>query len=439
MSATTAIKDAGPIPLRRNRDFRLLLSGFSVSMLGSRVSAIAYPLLVLALTGSPVAAGWACFATIAPSILVYLPAGALVDRWDPRRAMLLSELGRGIAIAAIVVTLIFHWLSVPGLVILGASEQILEVFSVLAERRLVRSVVEPAQAASALARSEARAHLVVLVGRPLGALLFGLGRIVPFVADILSFGVSIGALKRLRIRREASHTERAMSGHLAHEIGEGFLWLRQNPFAGVALPLTAGTTLIVQALIMVFLAEAHMQHLPPVTIGLVLAASGAGGALGSVAGPWLFSRIGYSLLKIQMGAWSVMLALLALSGGRSFLIIAAAMAILGLTGALGNIAIDTFVIRNAAETMLARLMSVDRLTSFGAVALGPLLGGVLVERYGTQYSIWALLVMTMLLLVAAVAAPLPPGGRDVRVAARTSSLRPTPDSSSATPFVGVPQ
>lgn len=70
-------------------------------MLGSHVTTIAYPLLVLRLTGSPFEAGWVAFAATAPSILVHMPARALVDRWDPRQAMLMSEIDRGIAIAAV--------------------------------------------------------------------------------------------------------------------------------------------------------------------------------------------------------------------------------------------------------------------------------------------------------------------------------------------------
>jgi MFS family permease len=164
----------------------LLLAGSSVSMLGSRVTTIAYPMLVLYLTGSPVTAGWVAFAATAPSVLVYMPAGALIDRWDPRRVMLLSEFGRGVAIATVAVTVALGRTTIPQLVVTAVIEEILEVFSTLAERRYVRSLVEPNQASSALVRIEARTHVVVLAGRPLGGFLFELEPIFPFPFDAVS-------------------------------------------------------------------------------------------------------------------------------------------------------------------------------------------------------------------------------------------------------------
>lgn len=406
MPVATAGRHAGAtIPLRHNTNFRLLMSGSLVSMLGSRVSSIAYPLLVLALTGSPVVAGWASFAALAPSALVYLPAGALVDRWDPRRAMLWSELGRGAAIGTIVTLLMLGRMSVAGLVTVAAIEQALQVFSVLAERRFLRSLVEPAQAATALARGEARNHMVILVGRPLGGLLFGLGRIIPFGADALSFAVTVGVLMRIGKGQVPGPEEPAVSRHMGHEIAAGFRWLREHSFAGIGLALTAGTTLIGQALIMVFFAEAHTRHLPPLTIGIVLAASGAGGAVGSAAAPRLFLHIKYALLYIQMWIWAAMLVVLFYWGDRSFLVMATAMAVMGLTGALGNVAFDTFVVRNAAETMLARVMSVDRLTSLFALAIGPPLGAILFSQFRIRPAIFGLLVITIFLAVTAIALP----------------------------------
>lgn len=65
------------VPLYRNRDFVLLWSGQVVSTVGMRVSTLAYPLLVLAITGSPLRAGIAGSVQAVPFLLLYLPAGAL--------------------------------------------------------------------------------------------------------------------------------------------------------------------------------------------------------------------------------------------------------------------------------------------------------------------------------------------------------------------------
>ena len=63
------------LPLRRNRDFMLLQTGQLLSNIGTRLTSIAYPLLVLALTGSAVKAGFALFARTLPQALFALPAG----------------------------------------------------------------------------------------------------------------------------------------------------------------------------------------------------------------------------------------------------------------------------------------------------------------------------------------------------------------------------
>jgi MFS family permease len=400
-------------PRRFNANFRLLMGGSFVSMLGSRVTSIAYPLLVLSLTGSPVDAGWASFAALAPSVLAYLPAGALIDRWDPRTAMFRSELSRGSVIAAIVTLLVLHSMGVvvlvflvTGLVALAAIEQILAVFSELAERRFASSLVEPCQVVPAMASSEARTHMVILVGRPLGGLLFGFGKILPFVFDALSFTFTAGALTLIGRRQTSSSQERAPSLHLRHEIADGLRWLRGHRFAEIALLLTFGTTLISQALIMVFFAEAHAGHMSAVAIGIVLAASGAGGALGSAAASRLFryfenGRFEHRLLQIQMWIWAAMFILLFSLDSLSFLVMAGAMAVMGLTGALGNIEVGTFVVRHA-KTMLARVMSVDRLAQLGALALGPPLGAWLFAQFRTEGAIAALLAITVTLLLVAV-------------------------------------
>jgi MFS family permease len=445
------------------------MTGSYVSMLGSRITTIACPLLALYLTNSPVAAGLVAFAATVPSILIYIPAGALVDHWDPRRTLLVCESGRGVAIAAVAMMLTMGRLSLLLLIVMVFVEEILEVFSTLADRRCLRSFVPVEQASSAQARIEARTHVVVLAGRPLGAFLFSLTPTLPFLTDALSFMISVSTIVNLKSKQAvAATTSRVSWRRLRKDIGEGLSWLLHDKYSRAAMTLSAGTTVIVQALIMVFLAEAHSSKLPSVTVGLVLAASGAGGVLGSASGvlgsiaasrlltPLKASLILVrpSLILVQMLAWVGAFAVLAKWGPRSLPCMAIVLATLSLTGALGNIEIGTYLIRNVRENMLARATSIGRLMAFSACAIGPMLGGVLIQWHGAQHAVLALLAITSALALLTVCSPsmryhegVSATGASGGVAASSSpvgdqhaamaALRPQPDTTNTQYFLGV--
>jgi MFS family permease len=176
----------------RPKPFALFAAGSAVSMFGSRISVVAFPMLVLRLDGSPFVAGLVSCATILPSLLAYIPAGVLVDRWKPLRVLLVSEIGRGIASATIVVTLLFSgrpsiFLLIPAMV----AEQILQVFATLAEGRCASSIVARDDIPRAQAYLQARVHIAILAGRPVGLFLFVVSPILPFLADALSFACSV--------------------------------------------------------------------------------------------------------------------------------------------------------------------------------------------------------------------------------------------------------
>lgn len=380
-------------------------------MLGSHVTTIAYPLIVLRMTGSAFAAGCVAFAATAPSILVYMPAGALVDSWDPWRAMLASEFGRGMAVAAVVFTLVFGWFSLPLLIAAAVIERVLEVFSGLAELRYVGSLVGHDQASSALVRLEARTHVALVAGRPLGGLLFGIWPIAPFLADVATFIYSVTNLIRIRDsrsngKRRASGLKLPSMGILKNDMRQGLGWICKDRFARRAIISFSGGTLIFQALILVYLSDAHSQRLPALAIGIVLAASGVGGALGSAAASRVLAKVSCSWIKVQTFVWFIGFALLALPAVRHFFFVAIIMAILGFTGALGNIALDTHIMQRADKEMLARVTSVGRLTTLAACAIGPVIGGILVQELRVQRAmlcLFLLFVITpVLLLISAV-------------------------------------
>jgi MFS family permease len=411
MHTITAVKSVGTRrSIRENQTFRRLLGASSVSMLGSHVTTIAYPLLVLRLTGSPFTAGCAVFAAAAPSVLAYIPAGALVDRWSPRRAMLLSEIGRGLAIASVAVTLALGKPFVALLIAVAVVEGVLEVFSGLAERRYLCSFVESDEMSSALVRMEARTHVVLVMGRPLGGLLFGIGPVLPFLTDVASFIYSVVTLTRVRDSNPFNNSITAPrklmpDGGLINEIRHGLRWIQDDKAARMAMLSFSVGTLIFQALIMVSLGDAHDRHLSALAIGIVLAASGVGGALGSAAASRLLPRVGCPWIRIQALIWFAGFGFIALPIGRRFLFIAIVMAILGFTGALGNITLDTHLMDNVDEEMLARVTSVGRLASFAASAIGSLLGGVLVQELGVPRAMSCLFLCTPILLLGSALTP----------------------------------
>jgi len=108
--ATTTAKR--PPSLWRNRDYMLLWSGQMVSSIGTEVSTLAFPLLILALTGSPATAGFAGALRALPYLVFSLPAGALIDRWDRKRVMILCDSGRALSMISIPIALAFGHLSI---------------------------------------------------------------------------------------------------------------------------------------------------------------------------------------------------------------------------------------------------------------------------------------------------------------------------------------
>ena len=199
-----------PAPLRRNRDFQLLWIGQAASALGSRASSVAYPLLVLALTGSPAQAGLVGFAATIPYLLVQLPAGRPgrpgrppagddgLRRGPARGAGRARGRGRGRSsrrsrlIAAVALV-----------------EGCLTVVFNLAELSAVQLLVPSTQLEPALAQNEARVRGAGLLGQPLGGALFGLGRAVPFAADAASYAASLVTLAAIRRPLVAPRRRRA--------------------------------------------------------------------------------------------------------------------------------------------------------------------------------------------------------------------------------------
>ncbi|MGH3944631.1 MAG: MFS transporter, partial [Pseudonocardiaceae bacterium] len=116
MSAPPLKRD---VPLSRNRNYQLLWISQVLSGVGLSASVIAFPLLVLALTGSAAASGLVLGAIAAGQLIAGLPAGALVDRWDRKAIMLSCEAIQVIVAASLVAALWWDVAQVAHLVVVA--------------------------------------------------------------------------------------------------------------------------------------------------------------------------------------------------------------------------------------------------------------------------------------------------------------------------------
>jgi len=132
---------AGPRPLWRNRAYMLLWGGQLVSDLGSGISGLAAPLLILALTNSPALAGVAGTVGAIAYLVFALPAGALIDRWDRKRVMMLCDAGRALSLVTIPIAAAIGRLTVWQLYATTAIESSLYVFFSIAQVAALPRVV----------------------------------------------------------------------------------------------------------------------------------------------------------------------------------------------------------------------------------------------------------------------------------------------------------
>jgi MFS family permease len=404
-----------PVPLRRNRDFLLLWSGQVVSTVGSEVSQLAYPLLVLALTHSARDAGIVGFARALPFLLLYLPAGAFVDRWDRKRVMLAADAGRALALGSVAV-----WLAVgrPPLIWLAVTsfvEGSLFVFFQLSESAALPQIVPREQLSQAIAQNQARQQGAGLVGSPLGGALFGLSRLVPFAADAVSYAASFVSLLFIRpaFQGERERGER----NLRADVSVGLRWLWRERFLRTVTALVTGTNFVHQALGLVLIVRLKNLGASPALIGGIFAIVSAGAIGGALVAPRVQRRLSPQTVVLgSLWIWPIQTAALFLVPDP--LAIGVLTAAGFVTGPIFNVVVGAYRYALVPERLYGRVASATLLFAWGSIPLGSLFAGYGVAAWGARPM---LLVLAAILFAIALAAT---ASRDVRTARRPEELAP---------------
>jgi MFS family permease len=391
-----------PNPLRTNRDFRLLWFGQTISVLGSRVSAFALPLLVYKMFDSPARAGVVAFAGGLPFLLWQLPAGGYVDRWDRKRTMIWCDLGRGVAVVSIAIALWVERLTMTQLIVVAFVEGSLFVFFNLAQNAAIPKVVSTEQLPRALAQNEAGARGTALAGGPIGGLLFGISRALPFVFDGVSYVVSIVtvAATRSEFRSEA----RAERDKLHREVAEGFRWLWQHPFIRATSLLFAGTNFIVNAVMLSVIVVSSGRGAAALETGVVYSFIGVGALLGALVAAWAQRHI--PPRSIILGTNWVFAALVgALALPIPPLAFGPIIGLLAFTVPTLTVLVSTYELSLIPDRLLGRVESVILLLAWGSIPFGSLIAGGLLEWLGFTPALVSLAAVMTLVALSATLSP----------------------------------
>jgi MFS family permease len=365
-------------PLWHNRNFLILVSGQGISSVGSQISLLAFPLLILAITHSPVQAGLMTALRGLPYALLCLPAGALVDRWDRKRVMILSDIGRALALGSIPLAWAFGHLAVVHIYLVSLIEGTLFVFFQMAETGAIPHVVPKEQLTSATGQNEVIYSTSLLVGPAIGGFLYSIFIMLPFVGDAISYVLSVISLCFVRA---SFQDERAITTVTLRSIWadmrEGLHWLWHNPLIRFLAILTCGLTTPCIGYSLILIVIAQSQHASP-----------------------LMKHFGFSRLIIGISwLWALTWLLFAVAPNPLILgiVTAASFAVVPIF----FVATYSYRLAVIPDHLQGRVNSVFRLISFGSQPLGFALTGFLLQSIGPFLTVVVLFVPQLVLCVVA--------------------------------------
>jgi len=165
------------------------------------------------------------------------------------------------------------------------------------------------------------------------------------------------------------------------EVVEGIRWLWGQHYILFVNLAASATNALFQIVVLVVIVAERQRGASGFLIGLVLGGFGLGGVIGALAGGWISRRVRVTwVIFVALWTWVVLTPLVGVVA--SPFLLAAVLAALAMSGAVWNIATGTVYYRLVPDRLIARVSSVGSLTAFGALPLGALAAGLLVQAYG---------------------------------------------------------
>jgi MFS family permease len=427
---------AGAPPGRRT-PFVALLSAYVISMLGTSMSELAVPWLVLTTTGSAGKTGLVAFAQMLPYVTAQALAGPVVDRVGLRRSYVWGNLIAAVAVGAVPVMYATGSLSLAALMVLVAVAGAVRGAADCANMALVPATARagriPLERAAGLNSSANRTAL--LIGAPLAGVLVTLTNSATVVlVDAVTFAVAAVVVAgyvrgvdadAVAVPGPTGDDDRAPGAlrRYGRDLAEGVRFLgRDRLLLGIAA-MVAVTNLIDQGLSAVLLPVWVRDELhSAAALGIIGGAMGLGSLVGNLAGAWLGPRVSrralYSIGYLIGGAPRFFI----LAVASTLWPVLAVSFVADIFGGSLNAVIGATSYERIPAHMQARVLGVIRASAWVGIPFGALLAGITADATTVTT---AITIGGVAYLVTTLAPFVFPAWRGMR---RPSGPLPAPDS-----------
>jgi MFS family permease len=347
------------------------------------MTAIAYPLLVLALTGSAAKAGVVAFVRLLGMALFALPAGLAADRWNRRRLMIGAHAVRALAIGtlALLVALdeIAYWVIPLVAFVEGCGGSVFAA----AQSGAFRAVVPTQQLPAAVSVVTGREAAIGVASPALGGALFGVARALPFLVHAVLYVFSTTALLLMRTPfqedREVDRTP------LRSRLAEGFRFLWDNAFLRTVALLFGLANFVGPGVLLAIVVIGEEQGLTSGRVGLLVSTFGVCVLLGSFLSPFVRRRLPVrGVLLLELWTW-VGCGLYVI--WPNVYVLTASILPTALAIPSTDSVVHSYRFALTPDRLQGRVTSVWSTIGLAIAPLGPLAAGVLLDSVSAQLTI----------------------------------------------------
>jgi len=407
--------------LRRHRNYRLYFGGQLISQVGTWLQNAAQAWLVLDLTHSATMVGVLSFCLYTPYALLGLIGGALADRWDRQKVLIVTQSAMAVCATALAVVAYLHVDSVIAIFAIAAARGTVMAFNNPARQALMIQLVGRSELSNAIALNSSLNNATRVIGPAVaGVLIATVGVAMCFALNAISFIPIIVALVAMRPAEFYPSGVRARTPLFA-SIRAGLVYARRTKTVAVVLGMLFIVSMVSINFDVVLPVLARItMHGGPQTYGAITAIFGLGAFTGAVIAASR-KQVSRTLLLAASAGFGVALCLVATQ--RSLLGVALALFATGVCYTLYTASSNAMVQLAVPPHMQGRIAGLYNYVFLSSGPLGSLLAGWLADRGGAPL---AFLVAGLAAIVMALAGyllrpwPMPTGTVHPRRRARAT-------------------